>query len=114
MLEAPAKASIEKVLFATDFSSITASAFSYAVAITNRYQAKLVVAHVINLESFELLEDDSVRRLIEQGRTEAVRKINQLVEPLHLPHDRCEVAVRVCIQYILRRTSAKPQPTRFR
>jgi len=29
----------------------------YAFAITNRYQAKLVVAHVINLESFELLED---------------------------------------------------------
>ena len=94
MPEAPAKASIEKVLFATDFSSVTASAFSYAVAITNRYQAKLVVAHVINLESFELLEDDSVRRLIEQGRTEAVRKINQLVEPLHLPYDRYEVAVR--------------------
>src|SRR6476661_2277859 len=93
MPEAAAKVSIEKVLFATDFSSVTASAFSYAVAITNRYHAKLVVAHVINLESFELLEDESARLLIEQGRTEAVRKINQLLEPLHLPHDRYEVAV---------------------
>jgi nucleotide-binding universal stress UspA family protein len=93
MPEAPAKVSIEKVLFATDFSSVTASAFSYAVAITNRYHAKLVVAHVINLESFELLDDDSARRSIEQARGEAARKLNQLLEPLHLPQDRYEVAV---------------------
>jgi nucleotide-binding universal stress UspA family protein len=93
MPEAPPQVSIEKVLFATDFSSVTAGAFSYAVAITNRYQAKLVVAHVINLESFELLEDESIRLLIEQGRTEAIRKINQLLEPLHLSQDRYEVVV---------------------
>jgi nucleotide-binding universal stress UspA family protein len=93
MAEAPMKVSIEKVLFATDFSSVTPNAFSYAVAITNRYLAKLVVAHVINLESFELLDDDSARQSIEQARAEAVRKIDQLLDPLHLPQDRYEVAV---------------------
>ena len=92
MAEAPAKVSIEKVLFATDFSPLTANAFQYAVAIANRYKAKLVVAHVVNIESFELLEDDSPRQ-VEQARAEAVRKINQLLEPLHLPQDRYEIAV---------------------
>ena len=82
MAEAPAKVSIEKVLFATDFSPLTANAFQYAVAIANRYRAKLVVAHVINIESFELLEDDAARQSVEQARAEAVRKINQLLEPL--------------------------------
>ena len=93
MAEAPAKVSIEKVLFATDFSPLTANAFQYAVAIANRYRAKLVVAHVINIESFELLEDDAARQSVEQARAEAVRKINQLLEPLHLPQDRYEIAV---------------------
>src|SRR6476661_7567546 len=93
MAQAPAKVSIEKVLFATDFSSLTANAFQYAVAIANRYHAKLVVAHVINIESFELLDDDSARQSVERARTEAVRKINKLLEPLHLPQDRYEIAV---------------------
>ncbi len=92
MAEAPAKVSIEKVLFATDFSPLSANAFQYAVAIADRYKAKLVVAHVVNIESFELLQDDSPRQ-VEQARAEAVRKINQLLEPLHLPQDRYEIAV---------------------
>jgi nucleotide-binding universal stress UspA family protein len=87
------KLSVQNVLFATDFSPATANAFSHAVAIAKRYQAKLIVAHVINPESFDLLDDDAASRLIEQGRGEAVRKINQLLEPLHPTPDRYEVVV---------------------
>ena len=54
MLEAPVF--IRNVLFATDFSSANAVPFSYAVAIANRYQSKLVVAHVVSLDSVELLD----------------------------------------------------------
>jgi nucleotide-binding universal stress UspA family protein len=91
MLQAPA--SIHNVLFATDFSPTTAAAFSYAVAIANRYQSKLVVAHVVSLDSVELLDDEPARALIDKTRTEAARRISDLLEPLHLPRDRYEIVV---------------------
>src|SRR5262245_4059113 len=88
-----ASASIHNVLFATDFSPATAAAFSYAVAIANRYQSKLVVAHVVSLDSVELLDDEPARALIDKSRTEAARRISDLLEPLHLPRDRYEIVV---------------------
>jgi nucleotide-binding universal stress UspA family protein len=88
-----AELSVQKVLFATDFSPATTNAFSHALAITNRYQATLIVAHIINLESFALLDDEPARGAIEQSRAEAVRKIKQLLEPLHLSPDRYGIAV---------------------
>src|SRR5262249_24321131 len=91
MLQAPA--SIHNVLFATDFSPATAAAFSHAVAIANRYQSKLVVAHVVSLDSVELLDDEPARALIDKSRTEAARRISDLLEPLHLPRDRYEIVV---------------------
>jgi len=91
MLQAPA--SIQKLLFATDFSAATAAAFSHAISIANRYQSKLYVAHVISLDSVELLDDEPARVLIENTRKEAVRRISDLLEPLHLPGNRYEIAV---------------------
>src|SRR5439155_15610602 len=85
--------SIGNVLFATDFSPITEAGFSYAVAITDRYDAKLYVAHVINLESFDLLEAESARVMIQQARDEAHRKITQMLDPLRLPRDRYQIVV---------------------
>ena len=85
--------SIDRVLFATDFSPITAVAFSYASAITNSYHSKLYAAHVINTESFDKLEAESTRILIENLRDQASRKVTELLEPLHLPRSRYEIVV---------------------
>jgi nucleotide-binding universal stress UspA family protein len=85
--------SIDNVLFATDFSPITAAAFSYAAAIANSYQSKLYAAHVIETESFDLLEAESTRILLENLRGEAGRKITEMIEPLHFPRDRYEIVV---------------------
>jgi nucleotide-binding universal stress UspA family protein len=85
--------SLEHVLFATDFSPATEAAFSYAVAIADRYHSKLYVAHVINLESFDLLELESARVLIKKARDEAHRKITLLLDPVGLAPDRYEVVV---------------------
>jgi nucleotide-binding universal stress UspA family protein len=93
MLDTQGKLSIDNVMFATDFSPATANAFSYALAIANRYGSKLHVAHVINMESFELVEEESARRMIQLGREEAVRRINQLLEPMKLPPGRYDIAV---------------------
>jgi nucleotide-binding universal stress UspA family protein len=91
MLEAPV--SIHHVLFATDFSSATAAPFSYAVAIANRYQSRLVVAHVVSLDSVELLDDEQARTLIDNTCNEAARRIAELLGPLNLPRDRYEIVI---------------------
>ena len=93
MSDAAAKMSIQNVLFGTDFSSAASGALSHAVAIANRYNAKLIVAHVVSLETVELLDDDAARTWIEQARTEATRKINELLVPLNLFRDRYEIVV---------------------
>ena len=92
-LEPQTEISIDNVLFATDFSPATATAFPYAVAIANRYHSKLYIAHVINLESFDLLESESARVMIKQAHDEAERKITPLLVPLRLQHDRYQVVI---------------------
>jgi nucleotide-binding universal stress UspA family protein len=85
--------SIDNVLFATDFSPATEAAFAYAVAIARRYQSKLYVVHVINIESFDLFKLESARVLMEEAHEEANRKIAQLLAPLQLPSDRYQIVV---------------------
>ena len=84
---------INNVLFATDFSPAAESALSYAVGIAQRYDAKLYVAHVIDLESFDLLESESARALIKEAHDVANRKMTQLLDPLRLQRERYEVIV---------------------
>ena len=84
---------INNVLFATDFSPAAENAFSYALATAGRYDSKVYLAHVIDTESFELLDDDSIRSLTEKTRSEAVRKITEFLEPYGLPPDRYQIVV---------------------
>lgn len=92
-LEPQTEISIDHVLFATDFSPAAGAAFSYAAGIAERYHSKLYVAHVINPESFDLLESESARIMIKQANDEANRKITQLLDPLRLQHDRYQIVV---------------------
>src|SRR5438552_18383090 len=85
--------SIENVLFPTDFSPAAEAALSYASAVADRYQSRLYVAHVINLESFDLLESESARITLQKAHDEAQRKITELLDPLHLPRDRYRIVV---------------------
>lgn len=91
--EPQTKISIDNVLFATDFSPASEAALTYAAGIANRYHARLHVAHVINVESFDLVESESARTLIRQAHDEAERKIAQLLAPLRLAPDRYQVVV---------------------
>jgi len=85
--------SIKNVLFATDFSPATEAAFAYAVAIADRYHSKLYLVHVINTETFDLLELQSAQVIIKQAKEAANRKLTQLVDPLGLPRDRYQIVV---------------------
>src|SRR5262245_15700315 len=84
---------ISNVLFATDFSPAAENAFSYALAIADRYSSKLYIAHVSDTEIFDLLADDSIQALTEKTRSEAVRKITEFLEPHGLPPDRYQIVV---------------------
>jgi nucleotide-binding universal stress UspA family protein len=85
--------SMNNVLFATDFSPAAEAAFAYAVAIAEHYQSKLFVVHVINIESFDLLESQSARVILKQAYAEANRKITQLLDPLRWQSDRYQIVV---------------------
>src|SRR5438094_9721251 len=80
-------------MLATVFSPAAEVALSYASAVADRYQSRLYVAHVINLESFDLLESESARITLQKAHDEAQRKITQLLDPLHLPRDRYRIVV---------------------
>ena len=92
-LEPRVEPSINNVLFATDFSAAAEAPFSYATAIADRYQSKLYVAHIINIESFDLLEPGTARGVIKKAHDEAQRKITQLISPLGLPRHRYQIVV---------------------
>jgi len=92
-VESPTTISVDNLLFATDFSPATEGAFSYAVAIADRYQSKLYAAHVINLESFDLLESETARAITKRAHEEAEQKLTQLLDPLRLQRDRCQIVV---------------------
>jgi nucleotide-binding universal stress UspA family protein len=85
--------SIDNVLIATDFSETANRAFSYGAAIATRYNSRLVVAHVINLEAFDLLESESGRSAAKQAREEAYRKINQLMATVQVRQKSPEIVV---------------------
>lgn len=85
--------SINRILFATDFSRTAKAAFSYAAAVADRYHAMLYVAHVINVESFDMLDSETARGAIQQAHAEAERKLTELLEPPGLPRDRYQIVV---------------------
>jgi len=91
-LEPLTKISIDNILVATDFSPATEVVFSYAAAIADRYHSRLYVAHVINTESFDLVESESARILIKKAHDEAEQKITQLLAP-RLERERYQVVV---------------------
>jgi nucleotide-binding universal stress UspA family protein len=84
--------SIDNVLLATDFSPVSEGALSYAAAIAARYHSKLWVAHVIKRESFDLVDSERARMVIQESRDEATRRITQMLAPLQLG-DRGKIVV---------------------
>jgi nucleotide-binding universal stress UspA family protein len=85
--------SIHNVLLATDFSATANTALSYAAAIAGRYNSRLIVAHVINPEAFDLLESESGKAAARQARDEATRKIGDLLTRAQLPGESSEIEV---------------------
>jgi len=84
---------LRHVLFATDFSPASDAGFAYAATIADRYHARLFVAHVINLEPFDLIGAESSSAMIRQAREQAQQKIDRLLGGRHLQADRYQAIV---------------------
>jgi nucleotide-binding universal stress UspA family protein len=83
----------DHVLFATDFSPASDAAFTYAATIADRYHPKLYVAHVINLEPFDLIAAESTPSMIKQAHEQARQKIERMLVTRGLQADRYEIIV---------------------
>ena len=88
MPETTTSITLDNILFATDFSSASTACFPYAFAIADRYHSNLYVAHVIDLEPFDLLNADVNPRMIQQARGQAFQQIDKLLQGKELQSDR--------------------------
>ena len=84
---------LHHVLFATDFSPASDAVFAYAATIADRYHARLYVAHVINLESFDLTPPEPTPAMIKQAHEQAHQKIVRLLGARSLQADRYQAIV---------------------
>ena len=92
-LEPRTEIALNNILFATDFSPASEAAFTYAVAIADRYHSKLNVAHVISIEAFDLIAADSAATMLKQAQQQAREKMDQLLGPRLLQGDRYQPVI---------------------
>ena len=74
--------SVERILFATDFSAVSNSAASYARALARRFSSSVEIVHVFDPASVNVL---SRRRLISMTEEERQRLVEDKLE--HLRED---------------------------
>lgn len=92
-LEPRTEIALNNILFATDFSPASEAAFTYAVAIADRYHSKLNVAHVISIEAFDLKAADSAATMLKQAHQQARAKMDQLLGPRLQHGDRYQPVI---------------------
>src|SRR5271169_4633560 len=82
----PSAISLRNVLFATDFSATSESAFPYATAICRRFGSTLHLAHILSDTNVLLMTGGvdyaSVGTIYEDAHNEAQEKIQQLATHL--------------------------------
>jgi len=94
MAEEQSSITFNDVLFATDFSSASMTAFPYALTIADHYHSNLYIAHVIDPEPFGPLSRESSSKAIDQAHEQARQQIEQLFAVHGLQGERFRPIVR--------------------
>jgi len=89
-LEVKQQIALKNILFATDFDVSAKRALPFAVALADRYGAKLYAGHVIPPEAYALARPESVERILKEAQDYASYALNQLIDPLRHRGQRCE------------------------
>jgi nucleotide-binding universal stress UspA family protein len=84
---------LNRLLFASDFSAASERAFEYARSIVERYRAQLYVVHVIDLDVFDLMSSESTTEVLKQAHEEAREKIAGMITARGLLSDQCHIVV---------------------
>ena len=70
---------LNRLLFATDFSAASETAFEYSMSIAERYRAQLYIVHAIDLDVFDLMSSESTTEVLKQAHEEAREKIAVMI-----------------------------------
>jgi nucleotide-binding universal stress UspA family protein len=70
---------LQSILFATDFSSASEQALGYALGIARRYDAKILLAHVIRPDAYQLVPPEAVTVTAEHTRRFAEQQMSRLL-----------------------------------
>ena len=84
---------LNRLLFATDFSAASGIAFEYSLSIAQRYRAQLYVVHVVDLDVFDLLSSEATTEVLKQAHEQARQKIAGMLTTRGLPSDQCHIVV---------------------
>src|SRR5579864_3863832 len=90
-LEVKQQIALKNILFATDFEVSASRALPFAVALANRYEAKLYAAHVIPLEAYALASPELIDRVLKEAGDFAGYNLNQVIGSLRCRGLRCDL-----------------------
>src|SRR5579864_7740935 len=88
-----AQIAIKNILFATDFEAPASRALPFAVAMANRYGARLYVSHVIPREAYAYASPETVGPVLKEVGDFAAYTLNQIVGPLQQHGLRCDAVL---------------------
>ena len=88
-VEAGKRIALKNILFATDFSACSNAALPYALAVTRRYEAKLLAAHVMPTKAeMAMMSPESWPALIEEEGKKTQAYLEQLEKQFQgFPHE---------------------------
>jgi nucleotide-binding universal stress UspA family protein len=74
------KASFANILVATDFSPVSNTALDYALAIARRYDSRVFLTHVVNVDAFPMVAPEIAISSIQKLRNKAELEFGYLLE----------------------------------
>jgi nucleotide-binding universal stress UspA family protein len=90
LVEIQAKSALKNILLATDFEALASRALQFAVALADRYHAKLYAAHVIPQAAYAYARPESMERILKETYDYAGYQLKQIVGPLKHRGCSCE------------------------
>jgi len=73
------RSSLNKILLATDFSSVSTIVLAHAVAVARRYKSKLYVAHVIPPDTYTSVPPEILQQAVKETLQHAHHEMSSLL-----------------------------------
>ena len=84
---------IKSILFATDFETLAGRALPFALALIDRYGAKLYLTHVVPPKAYAFAHPNSMECILRDEKDYASYRLNQILASVRRPGRTCEILV---------------------